>query len=248
MPERGIPNGIGYDAYAETSHDCCHHRQRAGRPPHRANPQDRGRRRHAAHHRVEGGGCSGFQYKFDVEHAQAEDDLVIERDDAVVLVDPASVPFLGGVRGRFRRRPDRRLVPRASIRTPPPPAAAAPVFRSKHSYACAASALEAIGASERCLVGDVGKPAVRMIAPGSKSCGAASLTARNTAATRAALRSGLARKSDMPASRHSRHPRERHWRSARRSAVARSHAATRIDLVAARPSISGICTSISTRS
>ena len=26
---------------------------------------------------VEGGGCSGFQYKFDVEHAQAEDDLVI---------------------------------------------------------------------------------------------------------------------------------------------------------------------------
>ena len=45
---------------------------------------------------VEGGGCSGFQYKFDVEHAQAEDDLVIERDTAVVLVDPASAPFLAG--------------------------------------------------------------------------------------------------------------------------------------------------------
>jgi iron-sulfur cluster assembly accessory protein len=45
---------------------------------------------------VEGGGCSGFQYKFDVEHDQAEDDLVIERDSAVVLVDPASVPFLAG--------------------------------------------------------------------------------------------------------------------------------------------------------
>jgi iron-sulfur cluster assembly accessory protein len=45
---------------------------------------------------VEGGGCSGFQYKFDVEHAKAEDDLVIERDSAVVLVDPASVPFLSG--------------------------------------------------------------------------------------------------------------------------------------------------------
>ena len=45
---------------------------------------------------VEGGGCSGFQYKFDVEHAKAEDDLVIERDHAVVLVDPASVPFLAG--------------------------------------------------------------------------------------------------------------------------------------------------------
>ena len=45
---------------------------------------------------VEGGGCSGFQYKFDVEHARAEDDLVISRDSAVVLVDPASVPFLAG--------------------------------------------------------------------------------------------------------------------------------------------------------
>ena len=45
---------------------------------------------------VEGGGCSGFQYKFDVDRAKAEDDLVIERDSAVVLVDPASVPFLAG--------------------------------------------------------------------------------------------------------------------------------------------------------
>ena len=45
---------------------------------------------------VEGGGCSGFQYKFDIERAKAEDDLVIERDMAVVLVDPASVPFLAG--------------------------------------------------------------------------------------------------------------------------------------------------------
>ena len=45
---------------------------------------------------VEGGGCSGFQYKFDVDHAKAEDDLVISREGAVVLVDPASVPFLAG--------------------------------------------------------------------------------------------------------------------------------------------------------
>jgi iron-sulfur cluster assembly accessory protein len=45
---------------------------------------------------VEGGGCSGFQYKFDVEHNRAEDDLVIANDGAVVLVDPASVPFLAG--------------------------------------------------------------------------------------------------------------------------------------------------------
>jgi iron-sulfur cluster assembly accessory protein len=45
---------------------------------------------------VEGGGCSGFQYKFDVDRSRAEDDLVISREDAVVLVDPASVPFLAG--------------------------------------------------------------------------------------------------------------------------------------------------------
>src|SRR5260221_5884692 len=45
---------------------------------------------------VEGGGCSGFQYKFDIERAQAEDDLVISSENAVVLVDPASVPFLAG--------------------------------------------------------------------------------------------------------------------------------------------------------
>jgi iron-sulfur cluster assembly accessory protein len=45
---------------------------------------------------VEGGGCSGFQYKFDVDRAKAEDDLVISREEAVVLVDSASVPFLAG--------------------------------------------------------------------------------------------------------------------------------------------------------
>jgi iron-sulfur cluster assembly accessory protein len=43
---------------------------------------------------VEGGGCSGFQYKFDIDKTQAEDDLVIVRDNAVVLVDPSSAPFL----------------------------------------------------------------------------------------------------------------------------------------------------------
>ena len=45
---------------------------------------------------VEGGGCSGFQYKFDMERAKAEDDLVIARDGAVVLNDPVSVGFMAG--------------------------------------------------------------------------------------------------------------------------------------------------------
>jgi iron-sulfur cluster assembly accessory protein len=45
---------------------------------------------------VEGGGCSGFQYKFDMERAKAVDDLVISRDNAVVLIDPVSVNYMAG--------------------------------------------------------------------------------------------------------------------------------------------------------
>jgi iron-sulfur cluster assembly accessory protein len=45
---------------------------------------------------VEGGGCSGFQYLFDlVERAEA-DDLKIERDGAAALVDPVSLELLAG--------------------------------------------------------------------------------------------------------------------------------------------------------
>ena len=45
---------------------------------------------------VEGGGCSGFQYKFDMERAKAADDLVISRDNAVVLIDAMSVNYMAG--------------------------------------------------------------------------------------------------------------------------------------------------------
>jgi iron-sulfur cluster assembly accessory protein len=45
---------------------------------------------------VEGGGCSGFQYKFDMERAKAADDLVIDRAGAVVLIDPVSVNYMAG--------------------------------------------------------------------------------------------------------------------------------------------------------
>ncbi|MGB8157824.1 MAG: iron-sulfur cluster assembly accessory protein, partial [Pseudolabrys sp.] len=44
----------------------------------------------------EGGGCSGFQYKFDMEHSKASDDLVINRDGAVILIDPISVNYMTG--------------------------------------------------------------------------------------------------------------------------------------------------------
>ena len=45
---------------------------------------------------VEGGGCSGFQYKFDLVSAKADDDLVLARDGATVLVDPVSVQYMAG--------------------------------------------------------------------------------------------------------------------------------------------------------
>ena len=45
---------------------------------------------------VEGGGCSGFQYKFDVENAKADDDVLIERDGVTMLVDPVSLQYLAG--------------------------------------------------------------------------------------------------------------------------------------------------------
>ncbi len=45
---------------------------------------------------VEGGGCSGFQYKFDIQPKAAPDDLVIEREGAKVVVDPVSLQYMAG--------------------------------------------------------------------------------------------------------------------------------------------------------
>ena len=45
---------------------------------------------------IEGGGCSGFQYKFDMERARAEDDLAITRDGATVVIDPVSMNYMAG--------------------------------------------------------------------------------------------------------------------------------------------------------
>ena len=45
---------------------------------------------------VEGGGCSGFQYKFDMERTQAEDDILISREGATVLIDSVSLNYLAG--------------------------------------------------------------------------------------------------------------------------------------------------------
>jgi iron-sulfur cluster assembly accessory protein len=45
---------------------------------------------------VEGGGCSGFQYKFDIDSARADDDIVIAQDGATVLIDPVSLNYMAG--------------------------------------------------------------------------------------------------------------------------------------------------------
>jgi iron-sulfur cluster assembly accessory protein len=45
---------------------------------------------------VEGGGCSGFQYRFDIERGGAPDDLIIERAGAKIVIDPMSLQYLAG--------------------------------------------------------------------------------------------------------------------------------------------------------
>jgi len=45
---------------------------------------------------VEGGGCSGFQYQFDLVETAQPEDLRVERDGAAALVDDVSLAFLKG--------------------------------------------------------------------------------------------------------------------------------------------------------
>ncbi|MBS3929521.1 MAG: iron-sulfur cluster insertion protein ErpA [Sphingomonadales bacterium] len=45
---------------------------------------------------VEGGGCSGFQYKFALADSAEADDLVVERDGVTLVVDSVSLDLVGG--------------------------------------------------------------------------------------------------------------------------------------------------------
>lgn len=45
---------------------------------------------------VEGGGCSGFSYQFDLVNEINDDDLVLEGHGAKILVDEMSLVYMGG--------------------------------------------------------------------------------------------------------------------------------------------------------
>ena len=45
---------------------------------------------------VQGGGCSGFQYGFDLEQDTEADDYVVERDGVRLVVDPLSYQYIVG--------------------------------------------------------------------------------------------------------------------------------------------------------
>ncbi len=45
---------------------------------------------------VKGGGCSGFQYTYDVDRTRADDDFVATRDGATVVIDPVSLEMMKG--------------------------------------------------------------------------------------------------------------------------------------------------------
>jgi iron-sulfur cluster assembly accessory protein len=45
---------------------------------------------------VNGGGCSGFSYAFDITRGREAQDIAIERDGATVIVDPVSLEYMSG--------------------------------------------------------------------------------------------------------------------------------------------------------
>ncbi|GJE48491.1 Iron-sulfur cluster insertion protein ErpA [Methylobacterium tardum] len=45
---------------------------------------------------VNGGGCSGFSYAFDIARNREAQDIAIERDGATVIVDPVSLEYMSG--------------------------------------------------------------------------------------------------------------------------------------------------------
>jgi len=45
---------------------------------------------------IDGGGCRGFQYKFEIVEEQDKEDYLFEQDNVAIIIDPASQRFLHG--------------------------------------------------------------------------------------------------------------------------------------------------------
>jgi iron-sulfur cluster assembly accessory protein len=45
---------------------------------------------------VEGGGCSGFSYKFDLAEGPQDDDIIVAKGDATVFIDKLSLIYMAG--------------------------------------------------------------------------------------------------------------------------------------------------------
>lgn len=52
---------------------------------------------------VSGGGCSGFQYGFDLDSEINTDDILLKHNDVEVVVDKVSMDFLRGSTLKFKR-------------------------------------------------------------------------------------------------------------------------------------------------
>ncbi len=45
---------------------------------------------------VDGGGCAGFQYRFELADSRTEDDLEVTTDGVALVIDSVSLPFVSG--------------------------------------------------------------------------------------------------------------------------------------------------------
>lgn len=89
--------GPSYRAHDEPE---TRHPRRQRRPPPCRPFQSRGQDPDAAR-RVDGGGCSGFQYRLDLVETAEPYDIRVENDGQTALVDDVSMPFLAGSEIQF---------------------------------------------------------------------------------------------------------------------------------------------------